>query len=139
MLCRLLSVAFLLLVLSPLQVEGTNFKYNDDMACDSPVDISIDEMTCDDVEACNFGDMLSVSGSLVLENDLSGSTFDVSTRACFAGLSFLCKTYEVRMDLCSDLGLESVEDATCPSASSYNVNSSLKLPGQGSLQLGSGK
>jgi hypothetical protein len=134
------SLVLCLLALLPLHVRATQFQYNHDMVCDSPVTADIKSMTCDGAETCSLGDEMKVYGAITLEEDLPSSTLCVTVKSCLLGLTFLCKTHLEKVDVCETLGMSADNGATaCPSAGSFYFDYLLVLPTDGDwLVMGSG-
>lgn len=127
------------LLLLPLQAGATIFQNNGDLNCTYPVTLSAESITCNDTEYCHFGDEMSIYGSMTLEENLPSSTMCVTTSICFMG-SFVCKTYKKTTNICNAVGVSSQNDGTaCPNAGSFSFGSTVKLPGNGFFNFGSGK
>jgi len=135
---RVLAAVSYFLFLLPLRVEGTAFSYNDDMQCGDPVNIDITSLTCNGTDVCHFGSKMAVEGTLGLSEGLQSSTMCTTTRVCFLGWSWACRTYIAEIDVCDSLDLKSMDGKACPAASSYYLKTALTLPGQDDMQLGSG-
>jgi hypothetical protein len=143
---KLLVAAYLLLV-SAQQVVATYFVNNGDANCTYPVTVAVNEVTCgaaedETVESqyCTFGDTMFISGEMTLEENLPTSEMCVTTKMCFFGISFLCKTSKETLDICNAVGVSNEADGTaCPNAGTFYFGTSLKIPGRPYMKLGSGK
>ena len=137
---RFLSLTICLLaVYFPRGVDGTAFVL-DEMTCSYPVNLYVENVKCGSSsgDACNFGDLLYVDGTVGLGVSLDSSTMCSTVKACFLGSTLFCKTYTAQIDLCNDLGLTSMDGTACPNAADYNFEVKVQLPGQGAYQLGTG-
>jgi hypothetical protein len=128
------------LLFGPTFVGATAFSYNDGMKCSTHVSIEVSSLTCDvDTSVCDFGNHLSVTGSLTASEDMpEKSCLTVDT--CFMGLyfSWFCKTFTDTVDTCDRLSLQS-DDVTCPAAGSYQFSLEADIGGSGSSNsLGKG-
>jgi hypothetical protein len=136
--CLVAVASFLLLL--PLQTGATYFKNNDDLTCTYPVTVETASMACGESELCGFGDELTVSGSMILAENLDSSEMCVTTKICAMGSSWVCKTEKNKVDICNAVGLSNSYDGTpCPNAGEFYFGSTVTLPGRSFMNLGSGK
>jgi hypothetical protein len=134
---RILMIAFLLQVF--VSDATTSFMYGNDMTCESPVSISVEDASCGkNGGVCTFGDELHTYGTVTLKSDLSSSNLCVSIKACLNGKSWLCKTYTDEIDACNDMNLQGVNGQKCPSAGTYTFDADVTIPGS-NLNLSNGR
>ena len=140
MMNKLLSLASCLLVLLPVRVQATVFKYNHDLECDYPVSADIRSMTCYGKQTCYLGEELDVYGSITLLEDLPTSSLCMTVKSCLLGAKFLCRVHHEKIDVCETLGVSADNGATaCPSAGSFYFDYKLDLPTTGDwMVIGSG-
>lgn len=130
-------IKFIVLALLPATVQGTLFRYNDDMTCTSPVDIEVESATCDDGDLCHLGDHLHLEGMIDLSWNLPSADLCATETLCWLGL--ICKTYEQEVNICNALGSTSKNDGTpCPAAGQFYFSSNVPIPGKTDLSLGGG-
>jgi hypothetical protein len=142
------SLIKLILLLSAQPVASTYFKNNGDANCSYPVSVTVDQVTCGandsdnsaGSEYCTFGDTMFIAGEMTLQETLPTSEMCATTKVCFLGVSFLCRTYKETLDFCNAVGVSNEADGTaCPNAGTFYFGTSLKVPGRSYLNLGSGK
>lgn len=137
---KLLSLASYLLVLLPLQVQATQFRYNHDMVCGYPVIADIQSISCEGRETCYLGETMHVYGSISLEEDLPTSTLCTTVKSCFLSIPFLCRVHKEKVDVCEQLGVSSDGGYTaCPNAGTFYFDYELELPTRGDwMAIGGG-
>lgn len=138
----------LLFLLSARLGTATYFINNGDATCSYPVSVTVEQITCGtgdgenkvESEYCTFGDTMFIAGEMTLQETLPTSEMCATTKVCFLGVSFLCRTYKETLDFCNAVGVSNEADGTaCPNAGTFYFGTSLKVPGRSYLNLGSGK
>jgi hypothetical protein len=119
--------------------SATSFQYNNDLVCDSPVSVSVTKAGCVGSDVCSLGDQISAYGTMTLASTLPSSSMCLAIKACLNGKSWMCKTFNENIDICSDLELKGINGETCPEAGQYAFDGDVTLPSVAGLNLGSGK
>ena len=140
MMNKCLRIASYLLLLA-VQSGATIIQNNGDMNCTYPVSMTVDSISCNnETDYCHLGDTMSVYGTITLEENLPSSVMCATTKVCFKGYSFACRTYKKQMNVCHAVGVSDSYDGTaCPNAGTFDFGSTVKIPGRSGWSFGSGK
>lgn len=131
----------LVLALVIARVNGSAFRYADEISCSEEIDIDVYAVGCNGGDTCYMGDVIDVYGKINLREDLKSPKLCVQTDLCFMDLGFLCKRYQrPNLNVCNMLGVSSANDGTpCPYAGEFFFNSHIEIPGQGAVGVGKGE